>query len=420
MKKFLLLALLFFSVIAVIAGCSEDNNKNTATDNGTTTTPPDEGETGMDIPVKVTNEAEIGKTTTLSYKFKNQYNHERYYSIEYKASSTALNITSTTCGTLDTASNTIEGMLKANQECTIEYTFAPTNLSTEILSLVIGSGINPEYLCNNLTEENIILSEAASSINIINYAKNSNGEKSADVEDIDFIQDYNISINHLETPKKYSTQKIINFDKGIYNIDDSEIGPSKGKLTINPVDSNCTITDKTLEVLNNNSCQLFVDLETTMPSNFNIYFTSSSKKYTASINYKSKYKYDVKNITKDNVNINYINILSTLKLYSYTYLKNVYIITNNMDYKLQGTNADKFILKPTPYDGCIVSPTNILIGDKKSCYIYFDLTDDAKQTDGDYTAQISSTTTGVTLNINGSSIANPLEYFKNNICSAKP
>ena len=392
MKKFLLLALLLFSVIAVIAGCSEDNNKNTATDNGTTTTPPDEGETGMDIPVKVTNEAEIGKTTTLSYKFKNQYNHERYYLIEYKASSTALNITSTTCGTLDTASNTIEGMLKANQECTIEYTFAPTNLSTEILSLVI----------------------------IINYAKNSNGEKSADVEDIDFIQDYTILINHSETPKKYSTQKIINFDKGMYNIDDSEIGPSKGKLTINPVDTNCKIKDKTLEVLNNNSCQLFVDLETTVPSNFNIYFASSSKKYTASINYKSKYRYEVNNITKDNVNIKYINILSTFKPYSYTNLENVYIITNNMDYILQGTNADKFILKPTPYDGCIVSPTHILLGDKKSCYVYFDLTDDAKQTDGNYTAQISSTTTGVTLNINGTSIANPLEYFKNNMCTAKP
>lgn len=99
---------------------------------------------------------------------------------------------------------------------------------------------------------------------------------------------------------------------------------------------------------------------------------------------------------------------------------NVYIITNNMDYILQGTNADKFILKPTPYDGCIVSPTHILLGDKKSCYVYFDLTDDAKQTDGNYTAQISSTTTGVTLNINGSSIANALEYFKNNMCSAIP
>lgn len=399
MKKFLLLALLLFSVIAVIAGCSEDNNKNTATDNDTTTTPPDEGETGMDIPVKVTNEAEIGKTTTLSYKFKNQYNHERYYYIEYKASSTALNITNTTCGTLDTASNTIEGMLKANQECTIEYTFAPTNLSTEILSLVIDSNINPEYLCNNLTEENIISSEAASSINIINYAKNSNGEKSADVEDIDFIQDYNISISLLETPKKYSTQKIVNFDKGIYNIDDSEIGPSKGKLTINPVDSNCTITDKTLEVLNNNSCQLLVDLETNVPYNFNIYFTSSSKKYTASINYKSKYRYEVKNITKDNVNIEYYTIF--INFYSYDSLDNVYEITSNMDYTLQGSDADKFIVKPTPYDGCTVTSTKIVIGDKTSCYIYFDLTDDAKQTApfGSYEGKFVNSDSTININI---------------------
>ena len=57
---------------------------------------------------------------------------------------------------------------------------------------------------------------------------------------------------------------------------------------------------------------------------------------------------------------------------------------------------------------------------KSECYYTIDLTDDAKQTDGNYTAQISSTTTGVTLNINGTSIANTLEYYKNNMCSAKP
>lgn len=390
MKKFLYITLLIF----IMTGCADDNSTN----GGSTITPP------TNEVIVISNEVEIGKTADLSFTLKNPHNVKANLYILFNITDQAkLQIKDTTCGTL--TSNSIDGPLEAGQECTINYTFAPNDLSTEVIFLNIAYEKNSTALCNNLTLDNIKTNNINSKVKVINYAKDINGNKSPNVEEIAFKLDYALLVKN----KTYTTTKKVSFDAGTYNINAPDLD-----LTVKALDSNCKVSGSTLDVLNSNACNLEFSYNTSMlPYNTYAIFNSGTKNYVANITFEAKWEY-ILFPTPSPFNIQYINGIPSNRIYTLN-------TNSSMDYKLEGADASKFQVIPAPFDGCTVTATDISLPQGKSeCYYTIDLTDDAKQTDGNYTAQISSTTTGVTLNINGSSIANTLEYYKNNMCSAKP
>lgn len=398
MKKFLFTALLML----VIAGCADDNSTddnstddNSTNDGITITTPP------TDEVVVISNEAELGKTANLSVTLKNPHNIKAQVYINFNLTdSLKLQIKDTNCGTF--SDYNIEGTLEAGQECTINYTFKPTDLSTEMILLNVDYQKDRRALCNNLTLDNIKTNNIYNRVKVINYAKHTNGTKSPDVEKIAFKPDYAL----LGKENTYITTQTFSFDKGTYHIDAFD-------LTVKALDSNCQISGSTLEVLNSNACKLEFTYKTNIPYDTYAKFNSSTKNYTIDITFTTQWYYDMLS-PSSSFNIQYINGIPSNEIQTVD-------ITALMDYKLQGTDAAKFQVKPAPFDGCTITSTNInLPQGKTKCYFMIDLTDTVKQTDGNYTAQISSTTTGVTLNIEGISMINPLEYFKNNMCYAKP
>ena len=392
MKKFLYITLLIF----IMTGCADDNSTN----GGSTITPP------TNEVIVISNEVEIGKTADLSFTLKNPHNVKANIYILFNITDQAkLQIKDTTCGTL--SSNYIDGPLEAGQECTINYTFAPNDLSTEMIFLNIDYEKNSTALCNNLTLDNIKTNNINSKVKVINYAKDINGNKSPNVEEIAFKLDYALLVKN----KTYTTTKKVSFDAGTYNINAPDLDLY---LAVKALDSNCKVSGSTLDVLNSNACNLEFSYNTSiLPYNTYAIFNSGTKNYVANITFEAKWEY-ILFPTPSPFYIQYINGIPSNRIYT--------VNTNSsMDYKLQGADASKFQVISAPFDGCTITATDISLPQGKSeCYYTIDLTDDAKQTDGNYTAQISSTTTGVTLNINGSSIANPLEYYKNNMCSAKP
>ena len=388
MKKFLYITLLIF----IMTGCADDNSTN----GGSTITPP------TNEVIVISNEVEIGKTADLSFTLKNPHNAKANIYILFNITDQAkLQIKDTTCGTL--SSNYIDGPLEAGQECTINYTFAPNDLSTEMIFLNIAYEKNRTALCNNLTLDNIKTNNINSKVKVINYTKDINGNKSPNVEEIAFKLDYAL----LGKNKTYTTTKKVNFDIGKYNINAPD-------LTVKALDSNCKVSGSTLDVLNSNACNLEFSYNISMPP-YNTYaiFNSGTKNYVANITFEAKWEYILLS-TPSPFYIQYINGIPSNRIYT--------VNTNSsMDYKLQGADASKFQVIPAPFDGCTVTSTNINLPQGKSaCYYTIDLTDAAKQTDGNYTAQISSTTTGITLNIQGTAVANPLDYFRNNMCTTKP
>lgn len=391
MKKFLYITLLIF----IMTGCADDNSTN----GGSTITPP------TNEVIVISNEVEIGKTADLSFTLKNPHNVKANIYILFNITDQAkLQIKDTTCGTL--SSNYIDGPLEAGQECTINYTFAPNDLSTEMIFLNIDYEKNSTALCNNLTLDNIKTNNINSKVKVINYAKDINGNKSPNVEEIAFKLDYAF----LNKNKTYTTTKKVSFDAGTYNINAPDLDLA---LAVKALDSNCKVSGSTLDVLNSNACNLEFSYNTSMPYNTYAIFNSGTKNYVANITFEAKWEYILLS-TSNPFYIQYINGIPSNRIKTLN-------TNSSIDYKLQGADASKFQVISAPFDGCTVTSTNINLPQGKSeCYYTIDLTDDAKQTDGNYTAQISSTTTGVTLNINGTSIANTLEYYKNNMCSAKP
>lgn len=391
MKKFLFTALF----ISIIVGCADDNSTNSG---GASTT--------TDEVVTISNEAEIGKTANLSFTLKNPHNVKAQVYINFNLTdSLKLQIKDTTCGTL--SYNNIEGTLEAGQECTINYTFAPTDLSTEMILLNVDYNKDITALCNNLTLDNIKTNNIYNRVKVINYAKDTNGNKSADVIEVVFNSDY---IAH-SLNKTYTTSNTLTLEKGIYNFVDYN------NLSIKALDSNCQVSRSNLEVLTENACYLEFTSTTNNPIPYMIKLVSTDKEYILQLSYSSDTEYYG---TYKNSHGEIEMLVQYTKGIMENYIEAVEI-TSATDYTIAGTNADKFVVKPTPYDGCTVTASNISLPvGKSSCYITADFTDAAKQTDGNYTAQISSTTTGITLNIQGTAVANPLDYFRNNMCTTKP
>ena len=349
MKKFLLLALLLFSVIALMAGCSENKNTgNGNNDNGTITPPTN--------PNEITHETTIGKTGKYSITLKNPNSASVMINVDYINISNQTNtfkITDTTCGTIDSSRNTITGMLTGNQECVVNYTFTPTNLSTDVVPLQVLYNMDPVEICNNLTAENLQKLAVIENYRIINYALDNNGNKSPEVEEVIFNVDYDIS--GIPTPTTYKTTKTINLDKGTYTYTYNDT--LNKQITITPKDTNCTVSGNTLESITGNTCELEFDYTALTLDKIFVILESTTKNYTLELKNTSKISYVIVNKSSSWNNLfhteyfkDYNNIFDTPKY-------NVMEIDKPMDYKLEGADASKFQVISAPFDGCTVPAT---------------------------------------------------------------
>lgn len=394
MKKFLYTALL----ISVIAGCG-DNSSNSSSGSGsgsgTTPTPPTE-ET-----IVISNETEVGKTSNNTITLKNPQNVKAniYINMTF-TDQQKLNIINTTCGTL--SSNYINGTLEAGQECIVEYTFTPTNLTTDVLFINVDYIKDKTALCNNLTLDNIKTNYINNKVKVINYAKDTNGNKSPELSDIVFVSDYFLAGGY----KTYTATKSIVFTSGTYTISDKY-----NNITITSSGNNCQISDNTLSVFSNSPCNLEFTMNTNTSYDTYVKFMSNKKNYTAFITFDTKWFYE-QITTSSTILVQYINGLPEQNI---TQIIN---ITKPIDYQLQGTNADKFKVVPATYNGCTVTASNInLPAGKSSCYVEVDFTDLAKQTDGSYTAQLNLPATASVYNISGDVVNDAVKYFQDNLCS---
>lgn len=410
MKKFLYITIII-SFIALMASCSENKNTgNSNNDNGTITPPTN--------PNVITNETTIGNTGTYSITLKNPNSASVMISVDYNNISHQANtfkITDTTCGQIDSSRNTITGMLTGNQECVVNYTFTPTNLSTDVVPLRVIYNMDPVEICNNLTAETLQKLAVIENYRIINYALDNNGNKSPEVEEVIFDVDYDIS--GLTTPTTYKTTKTINLDKGTYTYTYKDTQDKQ--ITITPKDANCTVSGNTLESITGNPCELEFDYTTLNLEEIFVSLESIAKNYTLELKDTSKISYVTVNKSSSWNNLfnteyfkDYNNIFDTPKY-------NVMEIDKPMDYKLEGTDANKAKVVPTLHDGCTVTATDInLPQGKSSCFFSIEVADEFKNVNATYKdATLTSSTLTTPINLQIDVVADYLKFFQEDVCS---
>lgn len=411
MKKFLYVTIII-SFIALMAGCSENKNTgNGNNDNGTITPPTN--------PNEITHETTIGKTGKYSITLKNPNSASVMINVDYINISNQTNtfkITDTTCGKIDSSLNAITGMLTGNQECVVNYTFTPTNLSTDVVPLqVLYNNMDTVEICNNLTAENLQKLTVIENYRIINYALDNNGNKSPEVEEVIFNVDY--SISGIPTPTTYKTTKTINLDKGTYTYTYNDT--LNKQITITPKDTNCTVSGNTLESITGNTCELEFDYTARTLDKIFVILESTTKNYTLELKNTSKISYVIVNKSSSWNNLfqtayykDYNNIFDTPKY-------NVMEIDKPMDYKLEGADASKFQVISAPFDGCTVTATDISLPQgKSSCFFSIDVADEFKNINATYRdATLTSSTLTTPINLQIDVVIDYLKFFQEEVCS---
>ncbi len=409
MKKFLYVTIII-SFIALMAGCSENKNTgNGNNDNGTITPPTN--------PNEITHETTIGKTGKYSITLKNPNSASVVINVDYINISNQTNtfkITDTTCGKIDSSRNAITGMLTGNQECVVNYTFTPTNLSTDVVPLQVLYNMDPVEICNNLTAENLQKLSVIENYRIINYALDNNGNKSPEVEEVIFNVDYAISGIPTTT---YKTTKTINLDKGTYTYTYNDT--LNKQITITPKDTNCTVSGNTLESITGNTCELEFDYTALTLNKIFVILESTTKNYTLELKNTSKISYVIVNKSSSWNNLfhteylkDYNNIFDSPKY-------NVMEIDKPMDYKLEGNDASKFQVIPAPFDGCTVTATDISLPQgKSSCFFSIDVADEFKNINATYNdATLTSSTLTTPINLQIDVLIDYLKFFQEEECS---
>ena len=405
MKKFLYVTIII-SFIALMAGCSENKNTgNGNNDNGTITPPTN--------PNEITHETTIGKTGKYSITLKNPNSASVMINVDYINISNQTNtfkITDTTCGKIDSSLNAITGMLTGNQECVVNYTFTPTNLSTDVVPLqVLYNNMDTVEICNNLTAENLQKLTVIENYRIINYALDNNGNKSPEVEEVIFNVDY--SISGIPTPTTYKTTKTINLDKGTYTYTYNDT--LNKQITITPKDTNCTVSSNTLESITGNTCELEFDYTARTLDKIFVILESTTKNYTLELKNTSKISYVIVNKSSSWNNLfqtayykDYNNIFDTPKY-------------NVMEIDLEGADASKFQVISAPFDGCTVTATDISLPQgKSSCFFSIDVADEFKNINATYTdATLTSSTLTTPINLQIDVVIDYLKFFQEEVCS---
>lgn len=405
MEKIKILTFACFIILG-LAACADDENNNNSSSNT--------------LPVINTDEivfdnftVEIGKEAVKTVTFTNPHAAEADLEVNYYNSdpSIIIDMASSTC---DNVTNMlITSRLAPGQSCEIKYTYKPTQLDTKRLNFRINYTRTFESVCptpNTVpTIEQLITNNKYVDMYIDNYAKNSTGNISPDYINVQMNPEWaaggapvNI-ISHSQTfnmPAK----------KGDYSFYSSPY-----QITSN--NSNCTISNGTLTVNNDNGCSLTITAS--YQSQSTISFTPKQAEnpyYNISIDFEPEYYYTVIDPSYGN------NTLETEynSLFSDNY-KYVGLLQNGekiTSYEFTGTYANKFKAAGTAHNSCTVTDTEISIpAGQQTCFFTVEIADIS--VNGSFDSVLNTalnTGTTRTYPVSGSVSNITLDFYLQNVC----
>lgn len=362
----------------------------------------------------------IGEETTNTIKFTNPHGTEADLRVDINSidSSIKIDTVNSTCDSVkdNTYYYTINSKLATGESCEIKYTFKPTKLDTTLLRLSIDYTRTFASYCPTPdtvpSYETMITNNKYVDMYIYNYAKDSSGTKSPAYINVEIPAEYSVSGN-------ISNLNLVSYEK------DFNLPAKKGEYTFNIYgetltskdEANCSITDNTLTVKNNNGCSLKVKSNSNVPP---IKFTPKQEGnpyYNVNVEINAKYHYSILDAT----NIKtfepeyYATNMGENTDFDAGLLKDGEEITN---YEITGTDAGKFKVAKTKHNSCNIEDKKISMPNgQKSCFWTVELADISK--DGNYTAELKTTLSNgatQTYNINGYVSLMNIEKMLEKVC----
>lgn len=420
MKK-ILYSFLSFLLVAGVTACNESGSS--ASSNGQNT---DNGDT-----IIQTFEANIGERKTNTVTFKNPFNEQAHFSLNYYKYGKDVKIESTTCGdtivnsqnpssepqefesgSIYNSSNNPDIILEPNGECSLTYSFTPTSFTTDIIKLETHYSTNlanklcptPDAAFNMDQYKNAVLNATKQEfIDIYNYTI-MGGYKSPEISKVD-IGRYNYTVDFI-VPEGISPKTVtgINIAIGEYIIKNASSYSDTYTLKAY---GGCSINNKTLTVSNSQLCTLTVENQSGR-----VYFGSADELillepnnsalpvYKILVNGESDYRYSNVEGTASTVQFD-LMYTNTAFTYDNNGLLIEYVEThpyvlelkdgNSATYTIEGTNPEKFEVATVKYDGCNVDTTQKLISipdGKSNCYYTVDIID--KTENGKFNAVLNT------------------------------
>lgn len=364
----------------------------------------------------------IGEETTNIIKFTNPHGTEADLRVDINNidSSIKIDTQSSTCGGSignDTYSFNLKSTLKAGESCEIKYTFKPTKLDTTLLRLSIDYTRTFASYCPTPetvpSYETMITNNKYVDMYIYNYAKDSNGEISPAYINVEIPAEYSVSGSNISNLDIVSHTKDFNLPakKGEYTFN------IYGETLTSNDDKNCSITDNTLTVKNDNGCSLKVKSNSNVPP---IKFTPKQEGnpyYNVNVEINAKYHYSILDATyiKTFEPEYYATNMGENTYFDAGLLKDGEEITN---YEITGTDAGKFKVAKTKHNSCNIEGKKISMPNgQKSCFWTVELADTSK--DGNYTAELKTTLSNgatQTYNINGYVSLMNIEKMLEKVC----
>ncbi len=362
-----------------LAACADDDKSS---DN-----PP---VTNTDETVTLEFTGEIGKENVNTITLTNPHGTDAdlsgyIYTID---SSIKIDTANSTCKIIENYNSyNITSKLAAGESCEIKYTFKPAKLDTILLKLQADYTRTFESYCPTPdtvpSYETMITNNKYVEMYIYNYAKDSSGTTSPEYINIEIPAEYSVSGN-------IANLNLVSYEK------DFNLPAKKGDYTFNIYgatltsndDKNCSITDNTLTVKNDNGCSLKVKANGYVSP---IKFTPKEEGklyYNVNLKINSKYSYNILGENYNNTFQPEYYAASGENTYFYAgLLKDGEEVTS---YEITGTDAGKFKVAKTKHNSCNIADKKISIPDgQKSCFFTVDLADTSKG--GNYTAKLNTT-----------------------------
>lgn len=363
----------------------------------------------------------IGEETTNTIKFANPHGTEADLRVDINNidSSIKIDTVNSTCDSVkdNTYYYTINSKLATGESCEIKYTFKPTKLDTTLLRLSIDYTRTFASYCPTPetvpSYETMITNNKYVDMYIYNYAKDSNGEISPAYINVEIPAEYSVSGSNISNLDIVSHTKNFNLPakQGEYSF-------NIYGATLTPNDENCSITDNTLTVKNDNGCSLKVKANNSnVPP---IKFTPKQEGnpyYNVNVEINAKYHYSIVDATyiKRFDPEYYATNMGENTYFDAGLLKDGEEITN---YEITGTDAGKFKVAKTKHNSCNIEGKKISMPNgQKSCFWTVELADISK--DGNYTAELKTTLSNgatQTYNINGYVSLMNINEMLENVC----
>lgn len=384
----------------------------------------DDDKSSDNPPVTNTNETvtleftgEIGKENVNTITLTNPHGTDADLSGYFNAdSSIKIDTANSTCKIIENYSSyNINSKLAAGESCEIKYTFKPAKLDTILLKLQVHYTRTFESYCPTSdtvpSYETIITNNKDVDMYIYNYAKDSSGTTSPEYINIEIPAEYSVSGN-------IANLNLVSYEK------DFNLPAKKGEYTFNIYgatltsndDKNCSITDNTLTVKNDNGCSLKVKANGYVSP---IKFTPKEEGklyYNVNLKINSKYSYNILGENYNNTFQPEYYAASGENTYFYAgLLKDGEEVTS---YEITGTNKDKFKVAGTKHNSCNIADKKISIPDgQKSCFFTVDLADTSKG--GNYIAELKTyLSNGISIiyQIDGTVSTNTIDEILQNVC----